>query len=244
LGGSQTIQGDSNLIADNIKKGVSIFNITGSYEQQIFAAISVIYPEGATLTCTNGTKTLTAKNTSGQWVFAIPETGTWTVTAIESGKPLSETVEITTEGQSVNVDLDRLWLYKDGDECTSVTGGWSGYTSYFATVSFYEKNMNMNGANGFPAGISTSNAIDLSKYSTLYIVWEIRNGQNGGPSVAKIGTTAAQITGENPAFTAVKDSPSLGYKTTKCNISSINSGHISMYSQYSFDIDIFQVWLE
>lgn len=32
LTGAQTISGDSNLVAGNIKKGVSIFNVTGSYE--------------------------------------------------------------------------------------------------------------------------------------------------------------------------------------------------------------------
>ena len=31
LTGAQTIKGDSNLIADNIKSGVSLFNITGTY---------------------------------------------------------------------------------------------------------------------------------------------------------------------------------------------------------------------
>lgn len=32
LTGTQTIQGDANLVADNIKSGVSIFGVTGSYE--------------------------------------------------------------------------------------------------------------------------------------------------------------------------------------------------------------------
>lgn len=32
LTGTQTIKGDSNLVADNIKSGVSIFGVTGSYE--------------------------------------------------------------------------------------------------------------------------------------------------------------------------------------------------------------------
>ncbi len=33
LSGAQTIKGDSNLIAGNIKKGVTIFNVTGSYNE-------------------------------------------------------------------------------------------------------------------------------------------------------------------------------------------------------------------
>lgn len=72
---------------------------------KLFAAIGVTYPEGSVLTCTNGTKTLTAKNTSGQWVFAIPETGTWTVTATDGTNTSSKSVEITAEGQNVSVNL-------------------------------------------------------------------------------------------------------------------------------------------
>lgn len=45
-----------------------------------FALIGVNYPADSILTCTNGTKTLKAKNTSGKWVFSIPKAGTWTVT--------------------------------------------------------------------------------------------------------------------------------------------------------------------
>ena len=66
-------------------------NVAGS---KLFAAIGVTYPAGSTLTCTNGTKTLTAKNTSGQWVFAIPEAGTWTVTATQGPNTKSQSVSI------------------------------------------------------------------------------------------------------------------------------------------------------
>lgn len=72
---------------------------------KLFATIGVTYPAGSTLTCTNGSKTLTAKTTSGQWVFAIPETGTWTVTATDGTNTKSESVSITAEGQWESVTL-------------------------------------------------------------------------------------------------------------------------------------------
>lgn len=77
-------------------------NVAGS---KLFAAIGVTYPAGSTVTCTNGTKTLTAKNTSGQWVFAIPEIGTWTVTATDGTNTKSQSVSITSEGQFESVEL-------------------------------------------------------------------------------------------------------------------------------------------
>lgn len=81
---------------------------------KLFAAIGVTYPAGSTVTCTNGTKTLTAKTTTGQWLFVIPETGTWTVTSTDGTNSKSQSVEITTEGQVESVTLSyRTYLVQD-----------------------------------------------------------------------------------------------------------------------------------
>lgn len=80
-----------------------------------FAAISVTYPAGSTCTCTNSTKTLTLKNTSGQGFFLIPYAATWTVTATDGTNTKSESIEITTEGQTVSLKLIyELVLYENG----------------------------------------------------------------------------------------------------------------------------------
>ena len=46
-----------------------------------YAIIGVTYPAGSVCTCADGTRTLTARDTSGKAVFVIPSAGTWTVTA-------------------------------------------------------------------------------------------------------------------------------------------------------------------
>lgn len=43
LTGTQTIKGDSNLVAGNIKKGVSIFGISGSYEGESVPYVAVTF---------------------------------------------------------------------------------------------------------------------------------------------------------------------------------------------------------
>lgn len=93
---------------------------------KLLAAIGVTYPQGSMCECTNGTKKLRAKNTSGQWVFAIPELGTWTVEITDGTSNKRESVIITAEGQCVNISLN-YWdgtLYDAGDEYTNTTGGW------------------------------------------------------------------------------------------------------------------------
>lgn len=96
-----------------------------------YALISVTYPEGSTCTCTLGTNVLTATDTSGSYVFPIPEAGAWTVRAYDgptwesSAHKKSTEVIIVSQYQIKNVELTYdLLLYNYGDENASVTGGW------------------------------------------------------------------------------------------------------------------------
>jgi hypothetical protein len=87
--------------------------LSGGGSGKLFAAIGVTYPAGSTLTCASKQtgKVLTAKPESDsdtQWVFAIPEAGTWTVTATDKAditKTKSAEFEIVKEGQFESVEL-------------------------------------------------------------------------------------------------------------------------------------------
>ena len=70
-----------------------------------YAIIGVTYPEGSVCTCTDGTRTLTAKDTTGKAMFIIPSAGTWTVKAVKGSKSKSKAVSITAEGQVETVEL-------------------------------------------------------------------------------------------------------------------------------------------
>lgn len=76
---------------------------------KLFAAISVTYPAGSVCTCTKGTKSYTAKNTSGLALFAVPDTGDWTVSCTDGTDTASKTVTISAEGQAKIIELN----YKD-----------------------------------------------------------------------------------------------------------------------------------
>ena len=76
---------------------------------RLFSVISVTYPAGSVCTCTKGTKTYKAKNTSGRALFAVPDTGDWTVSCTDGTDTASKTVTISTEGQAETVELS----YKD-----------------------------------------------------------------------------------------------------------------------------------
>lgn len=90
---------------------------------ELRSVIAVTYPEGAICTCSNGTKTLRARDTSGKALFNVT-VGEWTVSCTYGSLPFSKTVSITEEGQGVSVDISECWLYNSGVDNEAITGGW------------------------------------------------------------------------------------------------------------------------
>lgn len=136
-----------------------------------FAAIGVTYPEGSTCTCSNGTKTLTAKDTSGQALFLVPEAGTWTVTATDSTNSKSQSVNISEESQFESVALSfSLDLLRGGVENSEVTGG-----LYYRKTTSENKITPSDGVLVCSPGgsyynvLSSGNAFDVTGYKTLYV---------------------------------------------------------------------------
>lgn len=116
----------SKIIAENIKNGVTILGVAGSASGEIYSVIAVTYPEGSVCTCTNGTKTLTAKDTSGKALFNV-SVGEWTVSCTDGSSTASKAVSITAEGQSESVTLTYIYYLQQGStivvqpETTDVT---------------------------------------------------------------------------------------------------------------------------
>ena len=141
---------------------------TGS-SGKLFAVIAVTYPEGSVCTCSDGTTTLTAKDTSGKALFNV-STVTWTVTATDGNKTKDATVDITTEGQVESVTLNyTLVLYNDGDQCESVTGGWETVGNQPGSIIFNSDHIYWSHAEGsnVDSAVVTKNPIDFSGYTKL-----------------------------------------------------------------------------
>lgn len=82
--------------------------ITADYAVTIafFAAtISVKYPSGSVCTCTKGDVVLTAADTTGSYTFTVQSAGSWIVKSTQNGSSASQTVNITTNGESKSVTL-------------------------------------------------------------------------------------------------------------------------------------------
>ena len=155
--------------------------VTADYSTVIafFAAtINITYPAGSTCTCSDGTTTLSAPDTSGTWACIVPNAGTWTAAATDGVENTSESVSITTDGQIVAIELSYLlWLYKSGNTYNAVTGGWS-VSKHPSTGGSFDGVLTLNadsmllsteawgGSAGY-ANAFTNNSIDLTGVNTL-----------------------------------------------------------------------------
>lgn len=169
-----TITGDGKTAQKNVV-------VTTDYSTVIafFAAtINITYPAGSTCTCSDGTTTLSAPDTSGTWTCIVPNAGTWTAAATDGVENTSESVSITTDGQIVAIELSYLlWLYKSGNTYNAVTGGWS-VSKHSSTGGSFDGVLTLNadsmllstevwGGNVGYANAFTNNSIDLTGVNTL-----------------------------------------------------------------------------
>ena len=137
-----------------------------------YAVIGVTYPSGSTVTCTNGSKTLTAKDTTGKALFVIPSAGTWTVKAVKGSQSTSKAVSITAEGQVATVTLTyELYLFS-GSETWTLKQRINGY----GAVTTSKNTLTLTGsmASGGSAPLYACSAFYPSKvakgeYSTLKV---------------------------------------------------------------------------
>lgn len=144
----------------------------GSITSKVYAVIGVTYPSGSTCTCTNGSKTLKAKDTTGKALFVIPSAGTWMVKAVKGSKSKSKTVSITAEGQVETVTLTyELYLFS-GSETWTLKQRLEGYGA--VTTSNNTLTLTGNMASGGNASLYACSAFYPSKvakgeYSTLKV---------------------------------------------------------------------------
>lgn len=136
---------------------------------RLFSVISVTYPAGSVCTCTKGTKSYKAKNTSGLALFAVPEVGDWTVSCTDGTKTASKTVTISADGEAVSVGLTyELLLFFDGNAYTDVTGGWEIRTvTEPANCRIEGAYLVMYAGSGGDAFCITGNLIDLTNFNVL-----------------------------------------------------------------------------
>lgn len=241
--------------------------VTADYSTVIafFAAtINITYPAGSTCTCSDGTTTLSAPDTSGTWACIVPNAGTWTAAATDGVENTSETVSITTDGQIVAIELSYLlWLYKSGNTYNAVTGGWSvaehGSTggSFDSVLTLNDDSMLLStevfGGSVAYANAFTNNSIDLTGVNTLkFKITGIGNtaysDKEGNTHKFRFSLVVAneRPTKQNPTFAA--DMKILATGEYSVDVSAVTAGYVGIWittgGYYKTTLTISEIWGE
>lgn len=208
-----------------VRGGVPITRVvavTADYSVAIplFAAtINITYPSGSTCTCSDGTTTLSAPDTSGTWACIVPNAGTWTVTSTSGTETDSKAVTITTDGQSTSVELSyALFLFKPNAPSDIIAGEWEmpGNSTVTAEAELTVKSVNnYNGNRAISA--RTKGQIDLTEYSTLQATCKASGGSNtklevySGSSAVASAAIGADLTTVTVDISALSGLHSIGF---------------------------------
>ena len=217
----------------------------GALGAQKKGTIVVNYPIGATCTVTNGIKTYTALDTSGAAAFVV-EPGTGTVRAYGADGDTSQSVTVTAGGW-VEVELKfNLIIFASGRGAflpliatNNINGSWS-ITDEFIRLS---KTQNDYGT----ADCVTENAIDVTKYATIYFEANCTAQYNGGVDMwaRTVGAypDATQGAAGNSGTAYVRLVANSTRQVYSVDISSL-SGSYYIGTKGIGTADIYNIWLE
>lgn len=208
-----------------VRGGVPItraVTVTADYHVAIplFAAtINITYPAGSTCTCSDGTTTLSAPDTSGTWACIVPNAGTWTVTSTSGTETDSKAVTITTDGQSTSVELSyALFLFKPNAPSDIIAGEWEmpGNSTVTAEAELTVKSVNNYNSNRLISA-RTKGQIDLTEYSTLQATCKASGGSDtklevySGSSVVASTAIGTDLTTVTVDISALSGLHSIGF---------------------------------
>lgn len=183
------------------------------------ATINITYPAGSTCTCSDGTTTLSAPDTSGTWACIVPNAGTWTVTSTSGTETDSKAVTITTDGQSTSVELSyALFLFKPNAPSDIIAGEWEMPANSAVTA---EAELTVKSVNNYTGkriiSARTKGQIDLTEYSTLQATCKASGGSDtklevySGSSVVASTAIGTDLTTVTVDISALSGLHSIGF---------------------------------
>lgn len=183
------------------------------------ATINITYPAGSTCTCSDGTTTLSAPDTSGTWACIVPNAGTWTVTSTSGTETDSKAVTITTDGQSTSVELRyALFLFKPNAPSDIIAGEWEMPVNSAVTAEAELTVKSVNNYNGNRLiSARTKGQIDLTEYSTLQATCKASGGSDtklevySGSSVVASTAIGTDLTTVTVDISALSGLHSIGF---------------------------------
>ena len=272
--GAITVKGDSNLKAENIKSGVSIFGVTGSSSGLNF---SVVGGTSQPSNPSNNTIWVNTGNTITSWVFShnqpnSPTEGmVWIVNGVSGINEFNAVSDVNLRVQVASVKQyisgswvikttkvyqngvwheTILYLYNNGYNNTSVTGGWTttryNYSSDVGnqgtpTITYNAANIKYVSNQNQHCIFNTVQKVDLTPYKTLKATIS--------KCILGNGNSRMNLSVKNAPncyyWTYVASTSISGANTYSVNIESLSGEYYIVFNSYSgSEVYITQIYLE
>lgn len=216
------------------KAGLSFFKAT----------IHITYPAGIVCTVTDGTTTLIAPDTTGTWDCVVPNAGTWTA-KLKTG--LEETVTLTISGEEATIN--KWYVFKNGDQCTNITGGWAIVKKKSPAAVFDDNKFiaTMPATDQPAALITTNNALNLTGFKTLCASANMTKSHNSTISQLILGVSTSKRDGASVSSQMQTVAKGTGMKNMVYDISGLGDAMASLYlffNAYCCHGELYTMWLE
>lgn len=216
------------------KAGLSFFKAT----------IHITYPAGIVCTVTDGTTTLIAPDTTGTWDCIVPNAGTWTA-KLKTG--LEETVTLTISGEEATIN--KWYVFKNGDQCTNITGGWAIAKKKSPNAAFDDNKFiaRMSATDQPAALITTNNALNLTGFKTLCASANMTTSHNSTVSQLILGVSTSKRGNASATSQLQTAAKGTGMKNMVYDISGLGDAMASLYpffNVYCCHGELYTMWLE
>lgn len=216
------------------------------------AEIFVVSEQSNTITCTSpsgkalsgvwGNKTVDNVSLYGK-TFQTSEYGTHTVTATSGTKTVTNTVLVDAVATFVVDKPFRQYLYRDGNEYTSITGGWRLGATSGGTVTKASDHINYTTTTSKYASNVTTDEIDITNFSTFGATIYTNSFSSGALVSMRICSNADGDGGN--VLSGSNLSISSGEKTYTISVASVSGEYyVSVQFNGIMNSDIRAVYLE
>jgi hypothetical protein len=181
-------------------------------------------------------------------VFSVPNAGTWTVSCTNGTNTATTEVSITSDGQSKSVELAyELYLFNNGDKCTSVTGGWTTQKGESMSVSVGSSAITFTtgSSSGRSAAAYTTNKINTSKYTKMVVTGNMTAPDASEEGVGLVfGLTSSKSESTPTDWVCAKTHDTKGTFELTLDISSVNSSYYACVYAHASKVSVYTVMLK
>lgn len=229
-----------------------LYNI---YPRIIITAADGLDVSQAVITASDGSHAYTGRFAGQECVITIMEVGTYTLSSTEYVLDTAS-VEITALMQRVEVGIaEKVYLYNEGNECASLTGGWTSVIKYKGseTNELNEDHMHLKSdANYSGTRRTTQNKVNMSEYTAIYVRY-YKNIQGTNKLINCILFSESPKTwaesANNQILNVAEDSIGEGMSEYALDISNVNEAYISVgcgnsdSTTASVDYKIYEIYM-